>query len=213
MINLDVDWQIHYIFHYNFTIQIKQISQFANSRDWACNGINYTMKEMVGGCCVCSDERGWPDNPLVYCDGNGCNVAVHQACYGIVTVPIGPWFCRKCESPDRQTKVVSWASSANAVFYPMKTCFDRPPFRGVSCVRRGREHSNAPTAVDGRMWFALCIFRKCGSEMSLLWNLLYCNWSRLNDTTRYTHVSFSDQIIVRMSYWKFYFFMKEIDLY
>jgi len=36
------------------------------------------MKEMVGGCCVCSDERGWDENPLVYCDGHGCNVAVHQ---------------------------------------------------------------------------------------------------------------------------------------
>ena len=36
------------------------------------------MKEMVGGCCVCSDERGWAENPLVYCDGHGCNVAVHQ---------------------------------------------------------------------------------------------------------------------------------------
>lgn len=36
------------------------------------------MKEMVGGCCVCSDERGWAENPLVYCDGQGCNVAVHQ---------------------------------------------------------------------------------------------------------------------------------------
>ncbi|XP_013144933.1 PREDICTED: protein AF-10 isoform X9 [Papilio polytes] len=63
------------------------------------------MKEMVGGCCVCSDERGWPDNPLVYCDGNGCTVAVHQACYGIVTVPTGPWFCRKCESPEFKGKV------------------------------------------------------------------------------------------------------------
>lgn len=63
------------------------------------------MKEMVGGCCVCSDERGWPDNPLVYCDGNGCTVAVHQACYGIVTVPTGPWFCRKCENPDTKGKV------------------------------------------------------------------------------------------------------------
>ncbi|CAG4962231.1 unnamed protein product [Parnassius apollo] len=60
---------------------------------------------MVGGCCVCSDERGWPDNPLVYCDGNGCTVAVHQACYGIVTVPTGPWFCRKCESPETKGKV------------------------------------------------------------------------------------------------------------
>ncbi|XP_043196327.1 protein AF-10-like isoform X1 [Amphibalanus amphitrite] len=59
------------------------------------------MKEMVGGCCVCSDESGWDENPLVYCDGDGCDVAVHQACYGIVSVPVGPWFCRKCESQDR----------------------------------------------------------------------------------------------------------------
>lgn len=60
---------------------------------------------MVGGCCVCSDERGWDENPLVYCDGQGCNVAVHQACYGIVTVPTGPWFCRKCESQERAARV------------------------------------------------------------------------------------------------------------
>lgn len=63
------------------------------------------MKEMVGGCCVCSDERGWPENPLVYCDGQNCTVAVHQACYGIVTVPTGPWFCRKCESQERAARV------------------------------------------------------------------------------------------------------------
>lgn len=60
---------------------------------------------MVGGCCVCSDERGWAENPLVYCDGQGCNVAVHQACYGIVQVPTGPWFCRKCESQERCARV------------------------------------------------------------------------------------------------------------
>ncbi|XP_061185914.1 protein AF-10-like [Saccostrea echinata] len=63
------------------------------------------MKEMVGGCCVCSDERGWAENPLVYCDGQGCNVAVHQACYGIVHVPKGPWYCRKCESQERTARV------------------------------------------------------------------------------------------------------------
>ncbi|XP_025095244.1 protein AF-10-like isoform X3 [Pomacea canaliculata] len=63
------------------------------------------MKEMVGGCCVCSDERGWAENPLVYCDGHGCNVAVHQACYGIVQVPTGPWYCRKCESQERAARV------------------------------------------------------------------------------------------------------------
>ncbi|XP_057366842.1 protein AF-10-like isoform X2 [Daphnia carinata] len=63
------------------------------------------MKEMVGGCCVCSDDRGWTENPLVYCDGAGCTVAVHQACYGIVAVPSGPWFCRKCESQERAARV------------------------------------------------------------------------------------------------------------
>ncbi|XP_031560664.1 zinc finger protein zfp-1-like [Actinia tenebrosa] len=63
------------------------------------------VKAMVGGCCVCSDERGWDENPLVYCDGHGCNVAVHQACYGIVQVPKGPWFCRKCESQERIARV------------------------------------------------------------------------------------------------------------
>lgn len=54
---------------------------------------------------MCSDERGWTENPLVYCDGQGCTVAVHQACYGIVTVPTGPWYCRKCESQERSARV------------------------------------------------------------------------------------------------------------
>lgn len=40
--------------------------------------MNRKVKEMIGGCCVCSDERGWSENPLVYCDGTGCTVAVHQ---------------------------------------------------------------------------------------------------------------------------------------
>ena len=39
-------------------------------------------REMVGGCCVCADERGWDENPLVYCDGEGCSVAVHQGMWG-----------------------------------------------------------------------------------------------------------------------------------
>ncbi|XP_035381744.1 protein AF-10 isoform X2 [Electrophorus electricus] len=75
---------------------------FVADEDDYCRG---TMKEMIGGCCVCSDERGWAENPLVYCDGHGCNVAVHQACYGIVQVPTGPWFCRKCESQERAARV------------------------------------------------------------------------------------------------------------
>uniref|UniRef100_A0A0N5AQ18 PHD-type domain-containing protein n=1 Tax=Syphacia muris TaxID=451379 RepID=A0A0N5AQ18_9BILA len=51
---------------------------------------------MLGGCCVCADENGWDANPLVYCDGPNCEVAVHQGCYGIIKVPEGEWYCAKC---------------------------------------------------------------------------------------------------------------------
>uniref|UniRef100_A0A183J6L4 AWS domain-containing protein n=1 Tax=Soboliphyme baturini TaxID=241478 RepID=A0A183J6L4_9BILA len=36
------------------------------------------MREMVGGCCVCAEDTGFVENPIVYCDGDKCNVAVHQ---------------------------------------------------------------------------------------------------------------------------------------
>lgn len=71
-----------------------------SSDDW-----QRKSREMIGGCCVCLDETGWPDNKLVYCDGGGCNVAVHQACYGIISVPEGSWFCKRCESQERQVRL------------------------------------------------------------------------------------------------------------
>lgn len=60
-------------------------------------GEEESEKQMVGGCCVCGDDTGFSNNLLVYCDGPNCLVAVHQACYGIFSVPVGDWFCRRCE--------------------------------------------------------------------------------------------------------------------
>ncbi len=39
------------------------------------NGLD--NEELVGGCCVCSDDQGFANNALVYCDGKGCTVACH----------------------------------------------------------------------------------------------------------------------------------------
>jgi hypothetical protein len=82
---------------------------------------NQTMtdnEELIGGWCVCSDDQGFSNNALVYCDGKGCTVACHTgmkeicqiiyfefyslACYGIVSIPEGDWYCRRCEAGETQ---------------------------------------------------------------------------------------------------------------
>lgn len=35
------------------------------------------------------------EDKIVYCDG--CDVKVHQSCYGIETIPKGKWFCHRCQ--------------------------------------------------------------------------------------------------------------------
>jgi len=54
-------------------------------------------------CMVCFDGSSTENNEIVFCDG--CNVAIHQACYGLPEVPEGDFYCEKClglmENPDR----------------------------------------------------------------------------------------------------------------
>lgn len=45
-------------------------------------------------CAVCRERESYEDDPIVYCDG--CNVAVHQFCYGIRDVSSDKWFCEVC---------------------------------------------------------------------------------------------------------------------
>ncbi|KAL2778857.1 E3 ubiquitin-protein ligase Jade-2 isoform 2, partial [Daubentonia madagascariensis] len=45
-------------------------------------------------CDVCRSPEGEDGNEMVFCDK--CNVCVHQACYGILKVPMGSWLCRTC---------------------------------------------------------------------------------------------------------------------
>ncbi|KAF9955052.1 Protein AF-17 [Mortierella alpina] len=48
-------------------------------------------------CLVCGSGKSFTKNPILFCDGPGCDIPVHQKCYGVAVVPSGNWYCQRCE--------------------------------------------------------------------------------------------------------------------
>ena len=60
-----------------------------------CNNKTAKSLEDNSVCDVCRSPHGEDGNELVFCDG--CDICVHQHCYGIMTLDDQKWFCRPCQ--------------------------------------------------------------------------------------------------------------------
>ncbi len=108
-----------------------------------------TMDGML--CCVCNDHDADKGDVLVMCDG--CNMAVHQHCYGVYELPIATWLCTRCQA--RETACVCvlcggryggmkpttdgrWAHVLCALWFPevsFKDSYLRDPIDGIDKIQ------------------------------------------------------------------------------
>ena len=64
-------------------------------------------------CTICYDDANDVDQ-ILFCDR--CNVAVHQSCYNVVTIPSGAWYCDVCKA--------GYSKPRNAYFVPHRTILE-----------------------------------------------------------------------------------------
>ncbi|KAI9292955.1 hypothetical protein K502DRAFT_331936 [Neoconidiobolus thromboides FSU 785] len=106
-------------------------------------------------CEICKETDCENSNAIIFCDG--CDLAVHQDCYGVPYIPEGQWLCRKCiVSPSnpvtcilcpneggafKQTGLNSWAHVLCAIWIP-EVSFGSSvyiePIEGVDTIPKSR---------------------------------------------------------------------------
>ncbi|XJO78198.1 hypothetical protein BDV3_002678 [Batrachochytrium dendrobatidis] len=83
---------------------------FDLTKDFPKSGRDDTFYPEDISCAVCDDGEAENSNAIVFCDG--CNLAVHQDCYGVPFIPEGQWLCRKC--------MLSPETPVSCLFCPIK---------------------------------------------------------------------------------------------
>ncbi|GBG24804.1 Protein Jade-1 [Hondaea fermentalgiana] len=93
-------------------------------------------------CDVCRVGTWTDQNMIVFCEGENCEIAVHQACYGVKTIPDDEWFCDPCKAAHQATDGLVQNGS------------DRLPRDEITCsICHGRDGALVQAQHKGPHWF------------------------------------------------------------
>jgi len=110
-------------------------------------------------CNVCFALDGEDGNEMIFCDA--CDVCVHQACYGVQSIPEGDWLCRTCATGVQPQCVLcpkkggamkstrsgsSWAHVACALWVPEVSIGDPEKMEPITNISQ----------IPSQRWGLLC---------------------------------------------------------
>ncbi|EEC85039.1 hypothetical protein OsI_32352 [Oryza sativa Indica Group] len=90
-------------------------------------------------CCVCGISNLEPSNQLIEC--SKCFIKVHQACYGVLKVPRGQWFCKPCKINTQDTVCVLCGYGGGAMTRALKAQnILKSLLRGIATAKRSDKY-------------------------------------------------------------------------
>ncbi|GAB1599624.1 hypothetical protein Ahia01_000239700, partial [Argonauta hians] len=114
-------------------------------------------------CDVCHSPDSEENNEMVFCDG--CDICVHQACYGIQAIPEGSWLCRPCSLGVKPVCILcpnvtgAMKSTRSGIKWAHVSCSLWIPEVSIGCVER-MEPITKISHIPSSRWALVCCLCK-----------------------------------------------------